>query len=357
MPSSSDSSSWYTFIAQSGPLLLMQHLHSTLIFKPLILFPSTLYLLPLHPHHRLMLLAVSLYLLILLPLPDSLRVLQWNAWGLRARSTELLHFISSHPVDLICIQESNLNISSSFRISGFSALRSDRSQSRSGIFSTNVTDASGGVIIFVRQGLSFSELSTPFLSSLDPYFGYVEINISLNDSSSLSFLNIYAPPVCSSPKDSRTNFFSPCILPSSTNLFVLGDFNCHHPGLGLGPSRSQKVLPTPVGNLGSDHLPILLTVPLSPVLRPNERLPSLNLQKARWDDFAFYFDSQCPYTKKYFSLFLSFASVFFTSVTLNALLTIWCCGQTALFLSLLAKAALTYLPTALSVALRPPFSF
>ena len=37
---------------------------------------------------------------------DSLRALQWNAGGLRARSTELLHFISSHPVDLICIQES-----------------------------------------------------------------------------------------------------------------------------------------------------------------------------------------------------------------------------------------------------------
>ena len=37
---------------------------------------------------------------------DSLRVLQWNAGDLRARSTELLHFLSSHPVDLICIQES-----------------------------------------------------------------------------------------------------------------------------------------------------------------------------------------------------------------------------------------------------------
>ena len=103
MPFSSDSSSWYTFIAQSGTRLLMQHLHPTLIFKPLILFPPTLYLLPLHPHHRLMLLAVFLYLLLSLPLPNSLRVLQWNAGGLQARSTELLHYISSHPVDLIYI--------------------------------------------------------------------------------------------------------------------------------------------------------------------------------------------------------------------------------------------------------------
>ena len=173
-------------------------------------------------------------------LSNSLRVLQWNAGGLRARNTELLHFISSHPVDLICIQESNLNLSSSFRIPGFSALRSGCSHSRSGIFSIDVTHASGGVIIFVRQGSSVLELSTSSLSSLVLYSDYVEVNFSLNDSSSLSFLNVYAPPIRSSPTDSRTNFFSPSILASSTNLFILGDFICHH------PSRTQKVPPTPV---------------------------------------------------------------------------------------------------------------
>ena len=81
-------------------------------------------------------------------------------------------------------------------------------------FSTNVTDASGGVIIFARQGLSFSELYTSPLSSLDPYSDYVEMNISLNDSSLLSFLNVFAPSIRSSLKDSRTNFFSPLIFPS-----------------------------------------------------------------------------------------------------------------------------------------------
>ena len=110
-------------------------------------------------------------------------------------------------------------------------------------------------------------------------------------------------------------------------------------------------------NLCSNHLPILPTVPLSPFFRPKERLPSLNFPKARQDDFAFYFDSHCPSAEEYSSLFLSFAAVLFTSLTLNALLTIWCSRQTALFLSLWAKTALAYLPTALSVASRPPFSF
>ena len=172
----------------------MQHSHPTLIFKPLILFPPTLYLLPVHPHHRLMLLAVSLYLLLSLPLPNPFRVFQWNAGGLQARSTKLLHFISSHPVDLIYIQEFTLDLSSSFWIPGFSALRSHGTHSRSGIFSTDVADASGGVIIFVKQSSFFSELSTSSLSLLGPYSNYVEVNISLNDSSSLSFLNVYAPP-------------------------------------------------------------------------------------------------------------------------------------------------------------------
>ena len=85
--------------------------------------------------------------------------------------------------------------------------------SRTGIFSTDVTNASGVVIIFVRQNLFFSELSTSSLSLLDPYYDDVEVNISLSASSLPSFLNVYAPSIRSSPKNIRTNFFSLPILP------------------------------------------------------------------------------------------------------------------------------------------------
>ena len=174
----------YTSTVQSGPPLLMLHSRVTPISKPPISHLPIIYLLSLPPPpslapgHFSTPPASS-------PSHDSLRVLQWNAGGLRARSTELLHFLSSHPVDLICIQESNLNSSSSFRIPGFSALRSDRTHSRSGILSPDIMHTSGGVIIFVRQGLSFSELSTTSLSLLDPYSDYVGVNISLNNSSSV----------------------------------------------------------------------------------------------------------------------------------------------------------------------------
>ena len=150
----------------------------------------------------------------------------WRSSSQQHRTTSLSLVPSCRPY---LHQESNISSSSSFRIPGFSALHFDRTHSRSGILSPDATHTGGGVVIFVRQGLSFSELSISSLSSLDPYSDYVGINISLNNSSSVSFLNVYAPPIRSSPTDCRTNSFSPSILPSSRNLFILGDFNCHHP--------------------------------------------------------------------------------------------------------------------------------
>ena len=54
---------------------------------------------------------------------------------------------------------------------------------------------------------------------------------------------------------------------------------------------------------------------------------------------------------------LSLAKVRLSPILTLSSLMIWCFGQTALFLFLLAKAAPAFLPTALSVALRPHFPF
>ena len=240
-PPSSDSSGTYTSTVESGPpsanAALLPHPRLQTSYPPSAHLISPSPTLPppsLAPGYTSAPPASS-------PPPDSLRVLQWNAGGLRARSTELLHFLSSHPVDLICIQESNLNSSSSFRISGFSVLRSDRTHSRSGILSSDASHASGGVVIFVRQGLSFSELSTTSLSSLDPYSDYVGVNISLNKSSSVSFLNVYAPLFAppqrmAEPIPSLPQFFPP---PEISSFW----------GTSIAITRfgTQEVLPTPVG--------------------------------------------------------------------------------------------------------------
>ena len=189
-------------------------------------------------------------------------VLQWNAGGLRARSTKLLHFLSFDPVDLICIQESNLNSSSSFRIPGFSALRSDRAHSRSGILSSDTTHASGGVVILVRQGLFFSELSTSSLFLLDPYSDYVGINISVNNSSSLSFLNMYAPLFAPPQRMAEPTPFLPPSFPPPEISSFLGT------SIAITPSGTQEVLPTPVGRKYSTGSFLLTSSPSMTLTHP-----------------------------------------------------------------------------------------
>ena len=71
-------------------------------------------------------------------------------------------------------------------------------------------------------------------------------------------------------------------------------------------------------NHDTDQLPILLSVPPSLVFCPNEHSPTFNFLKARWDDFASYFDSHCPSAEGYLSLSLSSAATLFTSLALNA---------------------------------------
>ena len=299
---SSDSSDMYTSTVQSSPASANAALspHSRLLtyyprYAHSISSPSA-------PLHRPLLLA---FLLCHLP-PFPLTLSRFFNGMLEVFEPGALNYSTFFRPILSTLSAFRNPILTPLPLSGFSALRSDRTHSRSGILSSDTTHASGGAIIFVRQGLFFSKLSTSTLSSLDPYSDYVGVNIFLNNSPSLSFLNVYAPPIRSSTTDGRTNSFSP----SSRKLFILGNFNCHHAlwdSRGTSDPRGEEVfdwvissdlLPlndpdTPtlfhrssgsrsspdisfapfslalscswevLQDLGSDHLPILLSIPLS----------------------------------------------------------------------------------------------
>ena len=106
--------------------------------------------------------------------------------------------------------------------------------------------------------------------------------------------------------------------PDTPTLLHRSSGSCSTPDMSFAPSSlalscSWEML----HDLGSDHLPILLSVILSPVFHPNERPPSFNFQKAHWDDFAYYFDSHCPSAAEYSSFFLCSAAALFISLALN----------------------------------------
>ena len=182
-----DSSDMYTSTVQSDPLLLMLHSHPTLIFKPLIPHLPILYLL------FLLLTIVSCSWLSFYASSPPLTLSEFfNGMLAVLEPGALNYFICFRPFPSILFVSRN-PILTHLPLSGFSALHSDHTHFRSDILSPNATHASGSVVIFVRQSLSFFELSISSLSSLDPYSDYVRVNISLDNSSSLSFLNVYAP--------------------------------------------------------------------------------------------------------------------------------------------------------------------
>ena len=99
------------------------------------------------------------------------------------------------------------------------------------------------------------------------------VNIFLNKFFSLSFLNVYVSRIRSSPTDSRTNAFSSFFLhPSLFQKSFLGDFNCHHPlweSKDISNSREEEVSDWVIF---SDHFP--LNDPNTPTLLDRSPLTS-----------------------------------------------------------------------------------
>ena len=201
---------------------------------------------------------------------------------------------------------------------------------------TNSTgNLGGGVLILVKTGLSYTSLSTQSLSSLDPSSDYLAIAVKIKGAAPIHFVNVYVPPIRSSSSDSRPKSFSPFLLPSSPTTNIFGDFNSHHsswyshspedqsgkdlfdwllssdllplnnpehhtllhratgnrssPDLSLVPARerSKCTCTTPASkctwqtlpDLGSDHLPISITIPTSPLINSFHRRPHLTIRK------------------------------------------------------------------------------
>ena len=209
MTPSLDSSDMYTSTVQSSPAsanaAISPHPRLQITYPHL----PIIYLLPLIRYHHPLLLA---FFLRLLP-PLSLTLSGFFNGMQEDFEPGALNYSTFFRPILSTLSAFWNPILTHLPLSGFSALRSDRTHSRSGILPSDTTQARGGNVIFVRQGLSFSELSTSSLSSLDPYSDYVEINISLNNSFSLSFLNVYAPLIAPPQRMAEPISFLPPFFP------------------------------------------------------------------------------------------------------------------------------------------------
>ena len=187
---------------------------------------------------------------------------------------------------------------------------------------TNSTgNLGGGVLILGKNGLTYTSLSTQSLSSLDPSSDYLAITVKIKGASPIHLFNVYVSPIRSSSSDSRPKSFSLFLLPSSPTTHIFGDFKSHHsswdshsledqsgkelfdwllssdllplnnpehhtllhratgnqssPDLSLVPAQiASKCTWQTLPDLGSDHLPISITIPTSPLINSIHRPPS-----------------------------------------------------------------------------------
>ena len=259
------------------------------------------------------------------PSRNNLQIVQWNANGICPRRTELIQFLSHNQYDLIFIQESHLSSDSTFRIPGYKTLQKNRFMTKRG--TTNSTGSlGGGILILVKSGLTCTLLSTQPLSSLDSSSDYLAIAVKVKGASPIHLFNVYVPPIRSPSSDSRPKSFSPFLLPSFPTTYIFGDFNSHHsswdshspedqsgkelfdwllssdllplnnsqhhsllyratgnrspPDLSLVPARiASKCTWQTLPDLGSDHLPISITIPTSLLINSIHQPPHLTITK------------------------------------------------------------------------------
>lgn len=236
--------------------------------------------------------------------------IQWNCRSIRHKKSEVISLINNYNPILLAIAETWLKPSSRFRVPGFSCLRDDND------------DGWNGCAILIKHTLPFSLIPTPPHSA-----GF---NIVACKALNLTFVSLYIPHPNIAIISELDSILS--LLPGP--LVVMGDFNCHHTMWGSAscdsyssrlidvfdnvnlclmndgsPTRrtsplqnrssvdltlvsprlaSRVVWETLTLSHGSDHLPILISLPSDlsiPVISPSPLL-KYRLDQADWPEFS-----------------------------------------------------------------------
>ena len=115
----------------------------------------------------------------------------------------------------------------------------------------------GGVLILVKNVLTYTSLSTKSLSSLHPSSDYLAIAVKVKGASPIHLFNVYVPPIRSSSSDSRPKSFTPFLLLSfPTTTYIFGVFNSHHSSWDSHSPENQSGKDLFDWLLSSDLLPL-----------------------------------------------------------------------------------------------------
>ena len=142
---------------------------------------------------------------------SSLRILQWNADGLKSKSDELAARIKTGDIDLAVIQETWLTKTDSTPFIGkdYVAVREDR----------KVNIQRGGLIIYIKKSVNYDRLG--YISSRGHEI--LSIRVKLTKAKWLTISNFYIPP-----PDSKGQIieFNTSLFTFSAASIIFSDFKC-----------------------------------------------------------------------------------------------------------------------------------
>ena len=269
---------------------------------------------------------------------SRLLVVGWNAEGLRKKIPEFSRWLSAAKVDVAAIQEAQLPANKTLSVPGYqAAVFQRRARGRRG----DGPAKGGDVIIFVRDGIAFTTIEASPLQPADNTTEWCGVRIFTHQprgrnprEKHIDIYNVYRPPIRNSEEDQRVDHFALTGFPSDPNVIIIGDINGHHPswdGNCLEPDsvgqmvddwtseKGWKALnsgaPTCTGygertrltapdvalahrdtarrctwstgeDLGSDHLPQVVTVAVDGTRPRRIRKTRWSLKKADWTAFT-----------------------------------------------------------------------
>ena len=140
---------------------------------------------------------------------DTIKILQWNADGINPKIHELTDILSSHEVDIAMIQESKLTAKQQTPVvEGYAAVRSDRQDAKF---------PGGGLITYVHHSLPFRNIGRAMHGNVEAQ----SISVLDGPKSCLNLINLYIPPRADSTDISW--------LPINARTLIAGDLNGHSP--------------------------------------------------------------------------------------------------------------------------------
>lgn len=246
--------------------------------------------------------------------PSTLRILQLNCNGLRRRIAEIVRFMEQNSIQIAALQETKLNSTMDLNVPNYTLVREDREK-----------DKGGSIAFLVHSDIKFRTIKLNINhSQLDSMEQQAIAVMSLN--SEVTLINVYIPPSSSCPNAYVANISH---LLNSDDCIVMGDFNAHHslwhsakeddsrgndlaeqvdhshfgilnddsptrvtsacvsspdftlasPSLLTGIDWKTKVA------LDSDHIPIIISIPVEITKCKSDRNTYINFLKADWESY------------------------------------------------------------------------